>query len=356
MHKSTYIKLVFAFLFTVFIIQCFVYVKSISFYKRYHKYYPEKNEVYCHFLPVFDTLPSVKDEDIVKDKSIFFLETSCNSYHSEKILINGRQACAVESAARMNPNRTVYLFYASPGVFQDDQSESDGLIRNLMSYSNIKLQYLNIKKFVQGTPVEKLWTDEKIYKSKYVLPHMSDILRYLTLWKYGGIYIDLDVIVTKNLDPLGTNFAGAQDADSLNSALIGFSSRGKGHQYANDCVHDLAENFNGDVWGANGPHIITKLASKLCGGDVKDFFGKWCSHFHIYTVDVFYAVPFLSWQDFFDNNQLDNIKNKTKDSYIIHLWNKLSFERKIPVYDDVPYLDFARKFCPGTVRYLEEYF
>ncbi|XP_030751590.1 lactosylceramide 4-alpha-galactosyltransferase-like isoform X2 [Sitophilus oryzae] len=355
-YKSTFIKLLLASLFAFFIIRCVMFLKSITYYKHYHKFYPEENELYCHFLPVFDTLPSVKDAEIVRDTSIFFLETSCSSYHSEKILIKSRQACAVESAARMNPNRTVYLLYASPGVFQDDQSESDGLIRNLMSYSNIKLQYLNMKKFVQGTPVEKLWAEEQIYESKYLLWHISDILRILTLWKYGGIYMDLDVLVMKNLDTLSKNFAGAEEPESLANGVMGFSSNGIGHQYVNSCVYDLVEHFNGDAWAANGPHIITKFASKLCNGSVKDFFDTSCEDFHIYPIDAFYAIPYPAWQRFYDSSQLASVKEKTKNSFLIHVWNKLSADKKIPINDDVPYLDFARKYCPGTVRNLKEYF
>lgn len=312
--------------------------------------------MYCHFLPVLDTLPSVNDDEIIKDTSIFFLETSCNSYYGEKILIQSRQACAIESAARANPNKTVYLFYASPGKFQDDQSESDGLIRNLMSYPNVKLKYINMKKFVQGTPVEKLWTSEKIFKSQHILPHMSDILRYLTLWKYGGIYMDLDVIVMKNLETISKNFAGAQESESIASGVMGFSSNGIGHQYVNSCVYDLAEHFNGDVWGANGPHIITRFASKLCNGNVKDFLDKSCEDFHIYPTDAFYSIPYPAWGLFYDSKELANVREKTKNSFLIHVWNKLSAGKKIPIDDDIPYLDFARKYCPGTVLNLKKYF
>ncbi|XP_030751592.1 lactosylceramide 4-alpha-galactosyltransferase-like [Sitophilus oryzae] len=350
------IKILFCSLFLFIVVQSIIYIRSIDFFKSYHKYFVPKHDLYCHFLSVYDTLPSVKDDKIVKDTSIFFLETSCNSYNRGKILIRSRQACAVESAARMNPNKTVYLLYASPGMFRDDHTQSDELIKNLMAYSNIKLQYLNMKKFVQGTPVEKLWTSEKIYRSKYILPHMSDILRYLTLWKYGGIYIDLDVIVTKNLDSLEQNFAGAEDSNYIASGVMGFSSKGIGHQYVNSCVYDLAENFDGDAWSANGPLVVTNLGNRLCNADFKDFIGQSCQDFHIYPPEAFYAIPFHTWEQFFNNSELANVKEKTQDSYLIHVWNKLSYHAKIPIEDDVPYLDFARKYCPGTVRHLKRYF
>nr|AIA92015.1 CAZy families GT32 protein [uncultured bacterium] len=54
---------------------------------------------------------------VVKDTSIFFLETSCNSYINAQLTVSPRQACAVESAALMNPKRMVYLLFASPGKY-----------------------------------------------------------------------------------------------------------------------------------------------------------------------------------------------------------------------------------------------
>lgn len=93
---------------------------------------------------------------------------------------------------------------------------------------------------------------------------MSDMLRYLTLWKYGGIYLDLDVVVTSSLENL-TNFAGAEDRDDVAAGVMGFDMSKLGRRVADACVRDLKKNFRGDVWGNNGPGVITRTLQKLCG-------------------------------------------------------------------------------------------
>lgn len=92
---------------------------------------------------------------------------------------------------------------------------------------------------------------------------MSDMLRYLTLWKYGGIYLDLDVVVTSSLENL-TNFAGAEDWDDVAAGVMGFDMSELGRRMAGACVRDLKKNFRGDVWGNNGPGVITRALQKLC--------------------------------------------------------------------------------------------
>ena len=56
-----------------------------------------------------------------------------------------------------------------------------------------------LRSFLTGTPLERLWTEDKIQSSKYVVSHLSDILRYSLLWRFGGTYVDTDVIFIKSL-------------------------------------------------------------------------------------------------------------------------------------------------------------
>lgn len=108
-------------------------------------------------------------------------------------MLNARQACAVESAARMNRKMTVYLLFMSPSKISESSKQ---LVRQLLSYENIKIRRLYMNNYVKHTPLEE-WYDSGILRtSRWPKSHMSDILRYLTLWKFGGIYLDLDVVVT----------------------------------------------------------------------------------------------------------------------------------------------------------------
>lgn len=119
--------------------------------------------------------------------------------------------------------------------------------------------HLNYEKYTKGTPVEELYTKGKIDFSNYAQSHASDVLRYLTLYKYGGIYLDLDVVIVKSLENLPPNYAGMESEWNVAAGVLSFGADNLGKAYAKQCVDDLKYNFNGDEWGYNGPGVITRF-------------------------------------------------------------------------------------------------
>lgn len=67
----------------------------------------------------------------------------------------------------------------------------------LLSYPNINFNYLNLTQYAKGTPLEEFMMSGKLESSSYVISHTSDVLRYLSLWKFGGTYLDLDTVMLK---------------------------------------------------------------------------------------------------------------------------------------------------------------
>jgi lactosylceramide 4-alpha-galactosyltransferase len=80
------------------------------------------------------------------------------------------------------------------------------LTRNL---TNLQVKYLNVDSFVEGTPLERLWKNDVILSSRHLVSHLSDVLRFLILRRFGGTYLDSDVIVLKPL-PDFPNFVGRE--------------------------------------------------------------------------------------------------------------------------------------------------
>jgi len=67
----------------------------------------------------------------------------------------------------------------------------------MLSYSNVRIWKLDISEYIKGTPLENWDFMSKVKSSRWPVVHSSDILRYLTLWKYGGTYLDLDFVILK---------------------------------------------------------------------------------------------------------------------------------------------------------------
>lgn len=86
-------------------------------------------------------------------RNIFFHETSC--FGDEGLTLNARQACAIESAARMNPSMTVYLLFISKSEFSNSTRE---IVRHLLNYSNVRIRHIDPQKYVKETPLDAWYT------------------------------------------------------------------------------------------------------------------------------------------------------------------------------------------------------
>lgn len=140
-----------------------------------------------------------------------------------------RQACAIESAARLHPNHDIVVLFVSPVGLKDNDVIPQNY-KHLQSFKNIHWRTVNLWRYASGTKLyEWLMTDE-LFESSFVFEHMSDIVRALSLYRYGGYHMDLDVIVLKNMDELGENFVGDDWGDVINAAVMHLNNYGIGRE------------------------------------------------------------------------------------------------------------------------------
>lgn len=164
-------------------------------------------------------------------KNIFFLETSCSS--DGVVKLNTRQACAIESAALTNPDHQIFVLFASPVGFRNITPLP--IIDLILSYENVHLNSLNITQYAEKTPLEEWIKNGDLFRSIFMNAHTSDVLRYLTLWKFGGTYLDLDVVVRKPLDSIAPNYAGAETNKTINCAVLNLDQQ-FGFLFADMCL------------------------------------------------------------------------------------------------------------------------
>ncbi|KAA8515288.1 hypothetical protein F0562_018482 [Nyssa sinensis] len=104
--------------------------------------------------------------------------------------------------------------------------------------------------------------------------NLSNLLRLALLYKFGGGYIDTDVLVLKSFANL-RNVIGAQTMDietgnwsRLNNAVMIFD---KGHPLLYKFIEEFALTFNGNKWGHNGPYLVSRVVSRVNGRPEFDF-------------------------------------------------------------------------------------
>ena len=153
----------------------------------------------------------------------------------------------------------------------------------------------------------------------------SDVLRYKVLYEQGGIYLDVDVMLYKNLDNLLTNrvFMGFEENGIVNPGLICGAEKG------NEDVYNLYSQYKNKHFvfrdGKFNYQTICDITTKYLkenGLTQEDQIQK-IKSITIYPVEYFCPYNFKTKK-----------LNKTENSYSVHLylasWTpKLNFFQKI---------------------------
>ena len=133
-------------------------------------------------------------------------------------MLNHRQACAIESLARLNPSLSVRLLMSGDRI----QDNATAILSVLMKeYKNIFVSLINMDDYVAGTPLERWYFCTDWRKGPYTVAHLADAIRLLTISKFGGYYFDLDFVF---LQPITTykNFIVSQEANSVANGAFHF--------------------------------------------------------------------------------------------------------------------------------------
>lgn len=171
---------------------------------------------------------------------------------------------------------------------------------------NVMMKKSNKKSRKEASKYEKM----RQVKSPYI--KMSDIARYNILKKYGGVYIDIDMICLKPLEDLieGNEFFAGFEGEGRVSGLIGNSIIGciPNHKVVRRCCKRLRnipeEVLAKDAVFVTGPVLFTEEIAK-------------CDNITIFRHRVFY--PILREEDVKKEFRKKN-NPLFKESYFIHPW------------------------------------
>uniref|UniRef100_A0A8D8LHY0 Lactosylceramide 4-alpha-galactosyltransferase n=1 Tax=Cacopsylla melanoneura TaxID=428564 RepID=A0A8D8LHY0_9HEMI len=272
----------------------------------------------------------------VRPNSIFFLETSCK--HEAGVDLSPRQACSIESAALMNPHRQLYVVIISS---VGNQTRSP-VIQRLYEYRNVQIVQVDLVHLFQNTPLYRFYIEDNILTSLWPLSHMSDLLRYVTLYKYGGTYLDLDFVVIKSLEHLH-NYAGAESSVAVAAGVIHLDH---GHWLSSAAVSELRSHFKATEWGANGPGVLTRLLKNECEYQSYSETLTRCKNFTIYPPSYFYPIHWPHWADYFNETAAAAVMTKLEPSLAVHVWNSFAKQTPVQLKSEQPYAQLARRFCP----------
>lgn len=249
--------------------------------------------------------------------------------------------------ALTNPELDIFLLFSyDVGFFNRTQIP---VVDAISSYPNVRLNYLNVVEYAAGSPLEEWLKSGRIFTSKFVVTHLSDVLRILTLWKYTGTYLDLDVMLTMPISAIGTNFACTEKDSVINSAIVSLDGN-LGRSIAEENFKILITHFNGTSWAGNGPQILTDLLEEMCNTTERSMMTRDnCHGFQVLPYEACYPVNYENRRNLFDEAFLDEVMERTRNSFAIHFWNSHTSTLKLSTSSRSAYITFAKQFCPRVL-------
>lgn len=227
---------------------------------------------------------AAKESELINTKlKIFFVQTSEN----DDIL--SRHACSIESAVRLHPNGLIFVLMHSKYI-----NVKKGSYIHLNSYKNLYFLHFNENEIYSGTSLIHLnKTKRKQFLYYFSISHMSDLIRTALLYKYGGIYFDLDVIPLRSFQQF-SNTVALETTNAVNVAALVFEKQHPVLDVQMDIqLKSVEKQFHGLCWNCLGPLALTNALKKLCNQHELYIHEKdKCHQIDIQPSFVFYPIAY----------------------------------------------------------------
>ncbi|KAG7174353.1 lactosylceramide 4-alpha-galactosyltransferase-like [Homarus americanus] len=215
--------------------------------------------------------------------------------------------------------------------------------RLLEHYHNLRVVTVDLRQVFYNTPLMDLYTSTAWnHNTTWPAVSLSDMIRLALVWQVGGLYSDNDVVCIASLTHL-KNVIGIVREKRVNGAVFHFDRH---HPMLEAFMKQLSEVFSPNVWGVNGPDMVSQVLTTACGKDLEA--GTQCRGLTLLSTRAFYPLPVNAWSNFFIPLRGVDVRKMFPNSYVIHLWNKLS--HSTPIFKDsgMLYDEIAKVFCPIT--------
>jgi len=97
---------------------------------------------------------------------------------------------------------TQNLNNATLKIYSDKDISKNSIFDRYKKFKQVEFHYFDIEEEVKNTKFENFKYISEIKNHTFNTPYESDFFRLFMLYKYGGIYIDFDVLLLRDISPL----------------------------------------------------------------------------------------------------------------------------------------------------------
>ena len=216
-------------------------------------------------------------------------------YFKERDLCNYHLRC-INSMLKYMPDYKII-------IYNDIEPINNSIWNELKQNNNIEIKYKERPSHFDD------------YKLNYV-QYQADIVRLEILYEYGGIYLDLDILLIKNFDTIFTSNKDlyiSKDSPNKDSGLINaFMAAKPKNEFIKIWLNKIKAGIRMNIWEYNISVTNKKLLEKNLHYKYK---------YNIEIIDYHHFFP-IDWRDkhIYESIQPYNFKI---DTYGVHLWDTI---------------------------------
>ncbi|XP_069941717.1 lactosylceramide 4-alpha-galactosyltransferase-like [Cherax quadricarinatus] len=304
--------------------------------------------------------------------TIFFTQTSCSTF------LTAREACAVESAAHHQPQRPVLVLMTARVITQ-----AHPLMQVLTGMSNVRLAWLDLDQVFTEEPL-RTWHHDRLWvmSEGRAASAVSDAVRVELLRRYGGTYLDLDLITLRPL-PSSNNWLAREQSSQVNNAIMSFAPA---HQLLQVTLVNFELMFviltADSAWQAIvtaipaaydphmccsiGPVLLTSQLHRLCPNNitipasVSSDQLEICGDITVWPNKLFYPIPYGYKQFqlvsiFTEGAGLGQTFFTSTVAICLHLCHSFTHKLTVSVAGDSIMKEAAVRNCPQVVEVLKRH-
>lgn len=264
----------------------------------------------------------------------------------------------VLSLIKTNSVESVTVYY--------ENAPRDGKYWDLLSsLSGVELTPLDWGRLGRSCGVEERALERLLSIS--AVNHRSDVFRYLAIYSQGGVYLDFDCLVVRDLSPLlrAEFFVGLQPhGEPINGAVLGGQKEGELLGVLIEDLFRVVARKERLGWSTLGPSFLSDVIaresilfrgfSKLVRRNRRNLrsWGKpavarllhHLQGFRLktYPPEYFFPFSFEEWRRIFEPSAA------AKGCYVIHLWRRMSNEYTRSI--DAEYVRTQKNLYANEVR------
>ncbi|KAG0576633.1 hypothetical protein KC19_5G095200 [Ceratodon purpureus] len=202
---------------------------------------------------------------------------------------------------------------------------------------NVSVVRPNLQELLADTPCDVFAAVLPLWKEKPLFHlHYTELLRLAALYKFGGLYMDMDMIVLRPLDSLH-NTVGSEITASgelrLNGAILVFD---KSSPFLKKCMEEFRNTYDETLVQWNGADLLTRVANSTVdekGSTWRQFPGllKIQGPFSFFPLDSSRILKFFvaPEDDIQKRQQGELLTRLSEEAYTVHLWNSIT-SNKVP--------------------------